>query len=495
MRRLHLTQHSKLMLQSFFVAIVLISLIICLLNNPGVARAAQPRQQLTVTPKPGQLDPLKAKLTPQPSQAPKVGTVATAQSPIKPVELRGLPSTPLVCTTDFIDKWSTSSSEFETVNSCTLVVPTGGKAYINAGASLGLTIGGQAYESQFKLAVDGVYLTQMDRWVDVYPDSSDGSDVSLAMSTIESVGPGTHTFTLVGKLLKGPGPILLYRPILSVLFFPVSAKNLLCTTSTIDSWRTTSITFQPIRSCILDLPTRGTVYIDANATASLTGAGESYEGSFRIGVDSSYLPQTERRVNIYTDSRDGSDVTLATTTTQTLEAGKHTFSFAAKLYSGVGPLQVYRPSLSVIFSPEGSSTPIDSSPVLDNWFSSSYEFTPVTAVTLNLSCPATVLVQANASVGLATFEPQPYEANFQIKIDGTGFSESDRWLNIYTDDGDGTDKSLATTLIQSLQPGSHTFELDARLYGGAGPIQLYDPVVAVVVIYNCTATYLPVIMR
>jgi hypothetical protein len=401
---------------------------------------------------------------------------------------------PLVCTTDFIDKWAASSSMFQTISSCTLVVPTDGKAYINASASLGLTVGGQMYEGRFRLAVDGINLTQIDRWVNVYPDNSDGSDVSLAMSTIETIGPGTHTFTLVGALWNGPGPILLYRPALSVLFFPSSTKNLLCTATTIDGWSTTSMTFRAIRSCTLNLPTRGTVYIDANATVSLAGAGESYEGSFRIGLDGNYLAQTERRVNIYTDSGDGSDATLATSTTQTLEAGRHSFSFVAKLYGGTGPLQVYRPSLSVIFSPEGSLAPIKSSPALDNWFSSSYDFMPVTTVTLNLSCPATVLVQANASVGLATFGPEPYEAHFQIKVDGVGFIESDRWLNIYTDDGDGTDKSLATTLVRSLQPGFHTFELDARLYSGAGPVQLYDPVVAVVVIYDCTMTYLPVMI-
>lgn len=481
---LHLTQRSKLILRSFFVAIVLISVVICLSSHPGAARAGYPRQQQTPTPNPG-----------QPGLLPKARTSATSQSFIHPVELRASPSTPLICTTDFIDKWAASSSTFQTINSCTLVVPTGGKAYINASSSLGLTVGGQMYEGRFRLAVDGVDLLQTDRWVNVYPDSSDGSDVSLAMSTIEAIGPGVHTFTMLGALWNGPGPILLYRPTLSVVFFPTGARNLLCTAATIDSWSTTSMAFQPIRSCILTLPSRGTVYIDANATVSLVGAGQSYEGNFQIALDGVYLAPTERRVNIYTDSGDGSDVTLATSTTQTLEAGRHIFSLAAKLYGGVGPLQVYRPSLNVIFSPEGSLTSIKSSPPLDNWFSSSYDFTPVTTVTLNLSCPATVLVQANASVGLATLGPEPYEAHFQINVDGTGLEESDRWLNIYTDDGDGTDKSLATSLVRSLQAGSHTFELDAKLYSGAGPIQVYDPVVVVMVIHGCSATYLPMVRR
>lgn len=495
MPHMHLTQRSKLILQSFFVAIVLIPLIIGLSTNPGVARAAHLRQQPTATPNPEQPDPFGTGLPALPGQPPKAGGLSTVQAPTAPVALRATPAMPLSCTTDFIDKWAASSGDFQTVNSCTLVVPTGGKVYINAGASLGLTIGGQAYEGHFRLSVDGVNLPQIDRWVNVYPDNSDGSDVSLAMSTIEAIGPGIHTFTLVGRLLNGPGTILLYRPTLSVLFFPTSTSNLLCTAPTIDGWNTTSVTFQVIRSCTLNVPTRGTVYIDANATVSLAGAGASYEGNFRIGLDGVYLAQTERRVNIYTDSRDGSDATLATSTIQTVEAGRHSFSLVAKLYGGLGPMQVYRPSLSVIFSPEGSLTPMKSSSTLDNWFSSSYDFTPVTGLTLDLSCPATVFIQANASVGLATFEPQPYEAHFQIKTDGTSFEQSDRWLNIYTDDGDGTDKSLATLLVQSLPPGTHTIELDARLYSGTGPIQLYDPVVVVVVIYTPHVIYLPMLRQ
>lgn len=57
----------------------------------------------------------------------------------------------------------------------------------------------------------------MDRWIDVYADSGDGSDDGLALTMLRQVPAGTHTFYLLGRRDDGDGNVDVYDASLTVL--------------------------------------------------------------------------------------------------------------------------------------------------------------------------------------------------------------------------------------------------------------------------------------
>ncbi len=74
-----------------------------------------------------------------------------------------------------------------------------------------------------------------------------------------------------------------------------------------------------------------------------------------------------------------------------------------------------------------------------------------------------------------------YEAHFRLGIDGTqGDPASDRWVNIYSDAGDGMDAVLAVSALRPLKAGTHTFYLLGRRADGTGTVLLHDPSLAVI---------------
>ena len=64
-------------------------------------------------------------------------------------------------------------------------------------------------------------------------------------------------------------------------------------------------------------------------------------------------------------------------------------------------------------------------------------------------------------------------------VDGTWSAASDRWINVYADDQDGTDESMATQFAFPVAAGTHTFDLYAARYDGRGEVTMSDPVLTV----------------
>lgn len=114
---------------------------------------------------------------------------------------------------------------------------------------------------------------------------------------------------------------------------------------------------------------------------------------------------------------------------------------------------------------------------------------------MDLSAAGFAFVTANASAGLNdTTAGNDWEGKFGLSLDDStdthpGFN---RWLNVYTDAGDGTDGSLALSGMFQPAAGVHTFYLLGTRFGGA-TMRLYSPSLTVIV--PVAHTYLPLATR
>lgn len=243
-----------------------------------------------------------------------------------------------------IDAWSTSSQTFQTINTCTLTLPTTGTVYLSAGASAGLWPynGGQPFEAQFRIAVDGENLARTDRRVNVYTDSGDGTDENVATQAVVTLGPGDHTVSFVGALSSGAGPVQLYRPSITAIYAPLDSDIQMCGSPELASWQPPGAgQFQPISSCTLTLPITGTVYLSASASVGLAPGGQPFEAAFGVYVDDAF--KNFAYMNVYTDSGNGTDKIATVQIPVTLGPGAHTFylkggySLAPGRYSSPSP--------------------------------------------------------------------------------------------------------------------------------------------------------------
>jgi hypothetical protein len=112
--------------------------------------------------------------------------------------------------------WTTTSNTFQVIRQCTLSVPQNGWVFISADSSVARQDG--EFESQFEIDIDSTSGdANIDRWVNVYNDSGDGTDESAALSVLKQVTSGSHTFYFLGRRYSGAGTVLLYDPTLTVL--------------------------------------------------------------------------------------------------------------------------------------------------------------------------------------------------------------------------------------------------------------------------------------
>ena len=246
--------------------------------------------------------------------------------------------------------WSTTSSGFQVIRQCTLSVPQDGWVFISADGSLARMNG--EYEAQFEIGIDTTSGDgNIDRWVNVYNDTGDGTDESVALSVLKPVTVGTHTFYSLGRRYYGTATVLVYDPTLTVVFIPAANTEILpCGASGALGWSTTSSGFQVIRQCTLSVPQDGWVFISADG--SLGRLGGEYEAQFEIGIDSTSGDwNIDRWVNVYNDTGDGTDRSVALSVLKPVTAGTHTFYFLGSRYDGTATVLVYDPTLTVVFIP------------------------------------------------------------------------------------------------------------------------------------------------
>jgi hypothetical protein len=122
----------------------------------------------------------------------------------------------VVCGAGGNTDWSTIDSNFQVICRCSLSLPRDGWVFISAGGSLA----GRdcEYEAHFRLGIDDAEGDPgTDRWADIYGDSGDGMDTSVALSTLRPLKAGPHTFYFVGRRAGGTGTVLLYDASLAVI--------------------------------------------------------------------------------------------------------------------------------------------------------------------------------------------------------------------------------------------------------------------------------------
>ena len=259
-----------------------------------------------------------------------------------------LPAAKKVCSASGDLFWPSYSGAFEPVRQCTMDIPEEGWVLIMADSSLG-RINGE-YEAEFSIGIDSTGGNpDFERWVNIYDDVwSDGTDKVMALSALQPIKAGTHTFNLLARHRNGAGMVLLHDPTLSVVFLP--SKRMLCTDSGNFTWQTISGEPQVIRQCTLEMPvTNGLVLITADSTVA-NWNGE-YEAQFGLEVDGGgeELVVNDRFVNIYNDpAGDGTDKNMALSMLKELGQGTHTFTLLGRRYGGSGTVALYDPSLSVV---------------------------------------------------------------------------------------------------------------------------------------------------
>ncbi len=393
--------------------------------------------------------------------------------------------------------WTTTSSSFEVIVSCTRTFPENGFVYIKASTSVGRA--GADVEARLNVSVDSASgNTATDRWINVYGDSGDGTDKNVDVTLLAPVSAGEHTFNFLGARYNGTGTLQLYDPSLSVLYFPSSSADVLaCGASGNLIWKTAETSFQTIRNCALNVPKSGFVYISGSASAGLDSGGAAYEARFRLGVDSvAGTASSDRWVNVTTDSGDGTDEAVSTSLLTSVASGAHDFYFLGARYNGSGPVRLYDPSLSVLYFPAPNVTAkVCGAGGSDTWTNSTTAYSIIRSCTLNVPRSGFAFIDATASAGLNASSPgNEWEGQFRIGVDNdSGSSLFDRWVNVYTDTGDGTDRPVTNSGVVNISQGVHTFYFVGRRYAGEGTLRLYSPSLTVIV--PGATSYIPLIGR
>ncbi|MDP3695493.1 MAG: hypothetical protein Q8R42_05220 [Desulfocapsaceae bacterium] len=267
---------------------------------------------------------------------------------VAPNNLESIQSTNAVlnCSASGNLDWTSSSGVFGVIRQCTMNVPEDGWVLIKADGSMARRSDGE-YEALFRIGIDSTTGdSNIDRWVNVYNDSGDGTDKSMALSVIKPVTAGNHTFYFLGSRSAGSGTVMVFDPTLNVVFLPAQ-KMPNCSASGNMTWTTSSAAFSEMRQCTMNVPEDGWVLITADG--SMARYDGEYEALFNIGIDSTTGdPDIDRWVNVYNDSGDGTDESVALSVMKPVTAGNHTFNFLGLRQAGSGTVMVYDPTLSVV---------------------------------------------------------------------------------------------------------------------------------------------------
>ncbi len=147
-------------------------------------------------------------------------------------------------------------------------------------------------------------------------------------------------------------------------------------------------------------------------------------------------------------------------------------------------------SVAAALSAGGSVLTCGASGNMD-WTTTSSSFGVIRQCTLSVPQDGWVFLSADGSMARSNGE---YEAQFRIGIDSTsGDLNIDRWANVYNDGSDGTDKSIALSVLKQVTAGEHTFYFLGKRYGGTATVLVYDPTLTVVV--PGARLFLPLVMR
>jgi hypothetical protein len=412
-----------------------------------------------------------------PRVRPAAGLVALALLHLgAPAPASAAPANVLACGASGSDVFTTTSSTFVPVRTCSVTAPQDGTLVVVATASAGLDAPGAsgAYELQGRLGVDApAGSAATDRYVDVTPDGADGTDRALADTTAVPVPAGRHTVTLGVRRSSGNGTVRLYSPQLTAVFVPGdSAQAAVCSDGDDDQWTTASAALQTVRSCRLTLPVASDVLLLAGASAGAT-AGGGYELRTRLAADgATAIAGSERRLDLADQPSGGADAAAFSSALVGLDAGTHELTLLASRSAGSGTVALDDPQLTAVAIPRtGSRLTACGTGGLGTFSTTAGALAPVRSCDATAAVAGSALIVGSASAALGTGGASELRARLGVD-NPTGTAATDRWVDVYPDGGDGTDATLALSAFSSVTAGPHTFSLSAHRYAGAGAIRL-----------------------
>ena len=227
------------------------------------------------------------------------------------------------------------------------------------------------------------------------------------------------------------------------------------------------------------------------------GRSGPYEVRYHVAVDDNTLAAgwPDHWTNVYTDTGDGTDEALASSMLTHIVSGTHTFYFGVNRYAGSGTVQLYNPALSVLYFPDNSvvAKTCGSFEGSGDWQNSTANNTTIRACTLDVPGHGFAIVDANASAGLP-YGSANWEGQFRWGVDDANGSDAyDRWINVSTDGGDGTDRVVADSGLIDVSAGPHTFYFVGRRYSGSGTVELIRPSLTVLV--PTGRVFLPLVLK
>lgn len=253
-------------------------------------------------------------------------------------------------------------------------------------------------------------------------------------------------------------------------------RSQICTGNSIDS-TSTSASFEQVVACSLTLQAKSVLIITASSSVSLAQGSEGYEAAFRVAVDATSLPQTERRVGISTNPSYGIDGSMTTIAVLTVGPGDHLFALMAARSGGNGTMQLYNPTITVLVLPSVADIQICQSDPLAASTTTTSTFAPVATCSLTTTESGSVMLLANSTVG-AQAGSGLTTGRFRVGVDGVTVAQSERLTEI---PADGSERSMALQHVQGVPAGTHSLTLHAAR-DGSGTLRLrYPTVVAVFV--------------
>ncbi len=393
-----------------------------------------------------------------------------------PREVEALPAQYLSCAAEASGFQSASPAASEVI-ACSINAPVDGVLLAYGSASVSYNDG--EYELRAAITVDNpTFDTFGDRWLNIYADAGDGTDKSLALNRYKAVTAGLHTVRFLASRFVGPGSINLFDPQLAVVFVPAPLAQQ--TTCGITSGGVVSLGVDAsIVTCSIPVAAAGTAFVSASASVGYGTAAS--EALMALALDGEPMLATQRWVNTYPDSGDGTDESIATQYAFDVGVGTRTFAVRASRFSGTGTPRLYDTAINVIVVPTTAGLFCQSQGNLI-YTSASNTFSAARTCSLSLAQPARAMMFGSASM---SFSNQPYEANFRLAIDDlAGLAPTDRWVNVDTDSGDGTDRTMAVNATRDVGAGTRQFNLVGRRFSGAGTARAFNAGLAVLLLQS-----------
>jgi hypothetical protein len=145
------------------------------------------------------------------------GTVEVYDSTLNVLYIPAPSITTTSCSVVNNNTWTSTSNLFSVVRQCTIDVPEDSQVFISANASMHwFNLHSTAH---FQLSIDDSNSgdATADRFVDLNTDGVNPNDKGMALTRLQPVSAGTHTFYLLGKRNSGNGTVGVYDSTLSVI--------------------------------------------------------------------------------------------------------------------------------------------------------------------------------------------------------------------------------------------------------------------------------------